>query len=186
MGVSDLHLKSGQSPRLRIDGSLRKVDEQAQPTEQFEKSVLAFLTEHERQQLLQYGSVDFAYQLDHDVRFRIDVFRQESGLSVAARMVPRNVPSFQQLKLPPVVAELANARQGLVLVAGMTGSGKSTTIAALIEEINRTRHEHILTVEDPIEFLFEKHANPRARGRNPGHGADLQKADRGRAGVRTG
>lgn len=154
LGASDLHLKSGHSPRLRIDGTLRKVDEEAQPTEQFERNVLAFLTEHERQQLLQHGSVDFAYELGHDVRFRINVFRQESGLSVAARVVPRDVPSFEELKLPPVVAELVKARQGLVLVAGMTGSGKSTTLAALIEGINRTRYEHVLTIEDPIEFLF--------------------------------
>ena len=155
MGASDMHLKSGQAPRLRINGALKRVDREAAPTELFEARVLAFLTDDERQTLLRNGSVDFAYDLDGEVRFRMNVFRQESGISMVARVVPRHIPSFDDLRLPPIVESLAEVKQGLVLVSGMTGSGKSTTIAAMIQKINETRQEHILTIEDPIEFLFE-------------------------------
>ena len=154
MGASDLHLKSGCAPRLRIDGKLRRIDQVPVPTEKFESRVLALLTEEQRQGLLEGGSVDLAYDLDEGVRFRLNVYRQDSGLSVAARIVPRNIPSIEQLRLPSVLTRIANVEQGLVLVAGVTGSGKSTTLAALLEHINNTRHEHILTIEDPIEYLF--------------------------------
>jgi twitching motility protein PilT len=153
MKASDLHLKSGYAPRLRIDGGLRRIDRAAAPTEQFEARVLDFLTAEERQTLLESGSVDLAYDLE-DVRFRLNVYCQDSGLSVAARIVPREIPSIEQLRLPPVLARIADAQQGLVLVSGVTGSGKSTTLAAMLEYINNTRHDHILTIEDPIEFLF--------------------------------
>jgi twitching motility protein PilT len=146
-GASDLHLKSGQTPCLRIDGRLRKLDTVARPSQQFEEGILAFLTEAERQRLLAEGSVDLAYELDGQARFRINIFRQESGISLAARIVPRRIPSFGELHLPPVIATIADLRQGLVLVSGATGSGKSTTIAAVLEHINCTRHE-------PIEFLY--------------------------------
>lgn len=155
LGASDLHLKSGQPPRLRIGGKLRRVDREPAPTAEFEARILGFLTDEQRARLLAVGAVDFAYDLDGEVRFRINVYRQESGISLAARIVPRSIPSFDQLHLPPIVAELAGARRGLILVAGTTGSGKSTTLAAIVQRINETRHEHILTIEDPIEFLFE-------------------------------
>ncbi len=153
MGASDLHLKSGESARLRIGGELRAVASEPAPTEQFEARVFAFLSEDERRKLVDDGSVDFTYDLDGQTRFRFNVYRQESGISLAARVVPRKIPSFEELHLPPVVSRIADNRQGLVLVAGTTGSGKSTTIAAIIERINHTRHQHIITIEDPIEFL---------------------------------
>ncbi len=155
LGASDLHLKSGESPRLRINGKLRKVDEEPAPTEEFESRVFNFLTAEERQRLITDGSVDLAYDLNEQTRFRINVYRQDAGISIAARVVPRQIPSLDDLHLPPVVAEIADARQGLVLVAGMTGSGKSTTIASMLERVNTSRHEHIVTIEDPIEFLYE-------------------------------
>ena len=153
-GASDLHLKSGQTPCLRIDGKLRRFDGVARPSDEFEAGILAFLTEEERQRLLAEGSVDLAYELDGAARFRVNIYRQESGLSLAARVVPRRIPSFDELHLPPVIATIAELRQGLVLLSGATGSGKSTTIAAVLEHINCTRHEHIVTIEDPIEFLY--------------------------------
>jgi len=155
MGASDLHLKSGESPRLRINGKLRKVEEEPDPTEEFESRVFNFLTEDERQCLIANGSVDLAYDLDQQTRFRINVYRQDAGISIAARVVPRQIPTFEQLHLPPVVSDIADARQGLVLVSGMTGSGKSTTLASMLEQINSTRQDHIVTIEDPIEFLYE-------------------------------
>lgn len=154
-GASDLHIKAGQSPRVRIGGKLRKVEREAAPTEEFEARALSLLSEEERQTLVRNGSVDFAYDLAGEARFRINVYRQETGLSVAARLVPREIPSFDDLNLPPIVAKAAELRRGLVLVAGTTGSGKSSTIAALLERINNTRHDHIVTIEDPIEFLYE-------------------------------
>jgi twitching motility protein PilT len=99
------------------------------------------------------GSVDFAYELDGQERFRINVFKQESGVSVAARIVPRRIPSFDELHLPTIVSKIADFRDGLVLVSGTTGCGKSTTIAAILEHINQTRQAHVITIEDPIEFL---------------------------------
>lgn len=154
-GASDLHLKSGESPRLRINGTLRKVEEEAKPTEEFEANVFNFLTQDERRRLIAEGSVDLAYDLDQDTRFRINVYRQDSGISIAARVVPRRIPSLEDLHLPDVLSDIVEGRQGLVLVSGMTGSGKSTTIASMLEMINQSRHEHIVTMEDPIEFLYE-------------------------------
>ena len=153
MGASDLHLKSGESARLRIGGQLRMVAEEPAPTEEFEARVFRFLTDEERRQLVVDGSVDFAYDLDDRTRFRVNVYRQEAGISVAARVVPRSIPSFDDLHLPAVVAKIADNPRGLILVSGTTGSGKSTTIAAILERINQTRNEHIVTIEDPIEFL---------------------------------
>jgi twitching motility protein PilT len=152
-GASDLHVKSGQPPRLRIDGELRKVDREPVPSELFEARVFSLLDEKERRRLLVEGSVDLAYELG-DIRFRINVYRQESGISAAARVVPRQIPSFADLHLPPIVAKVAGIEQGLILVSGVTGSGKSTTIAAMLEHINNIRHKHIVTIEDPIEFLY--------------------------------
>lgn len=151
-GASDLHIKSGQPPRVRISGQLRKVEREPAPPELFEARVFAFLSEPDRQRLVSEGSVDLAYDLD-DVRFRLNVYKQESGISIAARVVPRRIPGFDELRLPPVVAKIAEAEQGLVLVSGITGSGKSTTIAAMLEQINVTQHKHIVTIEEPIEFL---------------------------------
>lgn len=153
-GASDLHLKAGQSPRVRIGGQLRKVEREAAPSEEFEARVLSLMSEQERQELVRDGSVDFAYDLG-EARFRVNVYRQETGLSLAARLVPREIPTFDDLNLPPSIAKAAELRRGLVLVAGTTGSGKSSTIAALLERINNTRHDHIITIEDPIEFLYD-------------------------------
>ena len=152
---SDLHLKAGSPARIRVDGALRVVQEEPLPSEQFEEEVFRILSEDQREQLLREGAVDLAYDLDGSDRFRINVYRQQVGISVAARRVVRAIPSVQELHLPAVITKIAENRQGLVLVAGITGSGKSTTIAAMLEHINRTRSAHIVTIEDPIEYLYE-------------------------------
>lgn len=153
-GASDLHLKSGQAPRVRISGKLRTVEREPAPAEVFEERVFAFLSETDRQRLVREGSVDLAYDLE-DVRFRLNVYRQDSGISVAARVVPRQIPTFDELHLPPIVAKIAEVEQGLILVSGVTGSGKSTTIASMLEQINSTQYKHIVTIEEPIEFLYQ-------------------------------
>ena len=152
-GASDLHAKSGQPPRVRINGVLRTVDREPAPAELFESRILAFLNESDRQRLLSSGSVDLAYDMD-DMRFRLNIYKQESGISLAARVVPRQIPSFAELHLPPIVSKIAEYEQGLILVSGITGSGKSTTIAAMLEQINNTQAKHIITIEEPIEFLY--------------------------------
>jgi len=101
------------------------------------------------------GSIDFAYQLPNEDRFRVNVYRQRGMTSAAIRRVPKDIKTFKELNLPESLASLADLQQGLILLAGITGSGKSTTIAALLEQINRTRPCHIMTLEDPIEFLFD-------------------------------
>ncbi|MGD0384184.1 MAG: ATPase, T2SS/T4P/T4SS family [Thermoguttaceae bacterium] len=153
LNASDIHLKSGQRMRMRIGGTLRIVERRPMPAEEFDARVFNFLSAEERHKIIANGSVDFAYELDSGERFRINVYKQESGISVSARIVPRRIPSFEELHLPPIVAKIADFNDGLVLVSGTTGSGKSTTIAAMLEHINLTRQAHIITIEDPIEFL---------------------------------
>jgi twitching motility protein PilT len=153
LGASDIHVKSGQRTRMRIGGTLRIVERKPMPAEEFEARVFNFLSAEERRKIVVHGSADFAYELDSGERFRINVYRQESGISISARIVPRRIPSFDELHLPPIVARIADYNDGLVLVSGTTGSGKSTTIAAVLEHINLTRQAHIITIEDPIEFL---------------------------------
>ena len=154
LGASDLHLKTGAKPRVRVGGVLRTLDVDALPTEEFEQKLFEFLTPEQQQRLMQDGSVDLAYEVPGSDRFRINIFRQESGLSVAARRVTRDIPSIEALHLPPIIKEIAKSQQGLVLVAGVKGCGKSTTIASMIEYINQTRADHIVTIEDPIDYLF--------------------------------
>ncbi len=136
MGASDIHLKADSAPRLRIGGKLRTVNAVTRPNEEFEARVFSYMSEEERHTLITKGSVDFSYDLDGQSRFRINVFKQDSGISVAARVVPRRIPSFEELHLPPIVSKISENNDGLVLVSGTTGSGKSTTIAAMLEHIN--------------------------------------------------
>jgi twitching motility protein PilT len=154
LGASDLHLKTGARPRVRIGGTLRTLDLHILPNEEFEQRLFEFLSPEQQKRLMEEGSVDLAYDVPGSDRFRINIFRQESGLSVAARRVTRKIPSFEDLHLPPIIEKIAENQQGLVLLAGVTGSGKSTTIAAMIEHINQTCADHIVTIEDPIEYLF--------------------------------
>ncbi len=154
LGASDLHLKADAVPRIRVGGEVHTLGSQALAREQVEQLALELLTPEQREQYRRSGSVDLAYELGGSDRFRINVFRQRGLTSLAARRVSRNIPDFQSLHLPPVVERLSELRQGLVLVTGVTGSGKSTTIAAMVEHINRTRPCHIVTIEDPIEYLY--------------------------------
>ncbi|MCH7595834.1 MAG: PilT/PilU family type 4a pilus ATPase [Planctomycetes bacterium] len=153
--ASDLHMKAGTPPKFRLNGTIRNIDGTVLSNEQIESMIFEIMGEENISDYRDRGSVDFAYQLSGADRYRINVFRQRGQTSIAARRVPREILSFKQLNLPESLANLAGLHQGLVLVTGITGSGKSTTIAAMLEEINRTRACHIMTLEDPIEFLYQ-------------------------------
>lgn len=153
--ASDLHLKVGQHPKLRIKGQLKDTTGEELTREKMEQLVFELLNPHQKEIFLKTGTFDFAYEFDDENRFRVDIFRQRGAISLSARRVDADVPPFETLNLPVILKEICAVRQGLVLVVGPTGCGKSTTIASMINYINSIRSCHIVTVEDPIEFLFK-------------------------------
>jgi twitching motility protein PilT len=153
-GASDLHLSAGTRPRWRIDGDVRELAEAAPLAEDdVNRMFQKILTPEQAEELSRKGELDFAYSLAGAGRFRVNVYRQVRGTSAAMRLIPEKVPPLEGLGLPPVLANLADLHNGLVLVTGATGSGKSTTLAAIVDRIRRTRRCHILTLEDPVEFV---------------------------------
>jgi len=157
LGASDVHVKAGAPPRFRLGGDIRKAQEPPLSSEQIDEMVFEILTPAQRQHFLEHGAVDFAHDLEGADRFRVNVFRQRGHTSIAARRVVRQIRGFEELGVPEILKTISEAEQGLVLLAGITGSGKSTTIAAMLDYINRGRPVHIVTLEDPIEYLFEDH-----------------------------
>jgi twitching motility protein PilT len=161
LGASDIHLKIAQPAILRRDGSLGPMDGAPALTEDDLRSVLERVTEiapHKLSGFEDTGDLDIAYQSEDLPRFRVNAFRQRGATSFAFRVIPKHVPSFEQLSLPPGVQKLAEEHRGLVLVTGATGSGKTTTLAAMIDYMNRTRRQHIVTIEDPIEIIHPDHS----------------------------
>ncbi len=153
-GASDLHLTVGTPPQLRIDGKLAKIEGYDLLTpEDTKKLAYSIMNEKQRQRFEEKSELDLSFGIEQLSRFRANVFVQRGNVAMALRQIPFKIRSFDELGVPKVVAELANLPRGLVLVCGPTGSGKSTTLAALIDKINRERHDHIITVEDPIEYL---------------------------------
>jgi twitching motility protein PilT len=156
LGATDVHLKIGQPPVVRRDGELGAMpeaepltgDDLARAVDIVGASVPSRLEEFRHS-----GDLDVAYQSDGLPRFRVNAFRQRGAISFAFRVIPKNVPNFADLSLPPGVQRLADEHRGLVLVTGATGSGKTTTLAAMVGHVNRTRRQHIVTIEDPIEIL---------------------------------
>ena len=156
LGASDIHLKVDQPPMLRLDGSIAPLAECPPLNEQNLLAALEAVTRVAPERLRQFhdcGDLDLAYTAEGLPRFRVNAFRQRGAISFAFRVIPRDVPSFEQLSMPPGVARLATEHRGLILVTGATGSGKTTTLASMIDHINRTRSQHIVTIEDPIEIL---------------------------------
>jgi twitching motility protein PilT len=152
--ASDLHLTAGSEPVIRVRGQLERLDGTEKLTPDVVRDLVYRILSTEQQKLLETRrSVDLSYSLPTVARFRVNVFFQRATLGAAFRMIPTQIKSLDELGLPPHLSMLAEQPRGLVLVTGPTGSGKSTTLATLIDQINRTRHEHILTIEDPIEFL---------------------------------
>jgi twitching motility protein PilT len=154
--ASDLHLKVGQPLKLRVFGDLKNTTGEIMTAEKIEQLVFELLSPPQKEFFLEHGTIDFAYEIGSEDRFRINIFRQRGFISLAARRVNSKVPPFEELHLPKTVLEkISDTSQGLVLVVGPTGCGKSTTIAAMIDYINRTRPCHIITIEDPIEYTFK-------------------------------
>ena len=152
--ASDLHLKVGQPPKLRLYGALKNTTGEVLTEERVEELTFAILRPAQKETFLSQGTLDFAYELGED-RFRINLFRQRGHVSMAARRVNSVILPFEDLHLPPVLEKVADGAQGLVLVVGPTGCGKTTTIASMVDFINRRHSCHIVTIEDPIEYLFK-------------------------------
>ncbi len=155
-GASDVHISFGRPPFFRIDGKLAPVGEKP-----IDAQELAVMMEHLLSQNKQHGEilktsrqVDFSYALEGGLRFRVNVFYHVGQLSAALRLIPSTIQTVNDLNLPPQILQFAEFKQGFVLVVGPAGHGKSTTLAALIEYVNQNRREHIITIEDPIEYLF--------------------------------
>lgn len=152
--ASDLHLKVGQPPKLRLNEGIRSTTAEALTEEKIEKLVFEILNEKQKQFLMETGNLDFAYEVSQTDRFRVNVFRQRSKISLTARRITSLIPPFESLHLPSVVKDIADkSYEGLILVTGPAGCGKSTTIASMIDHINQTRSCHIITIEDPLEFV---------------------------------
>ncbi len=152
-GASDLHLSAGMSPLLRIDGDIRPLDGPPLTASDVRAMVRAVMGEERRRAFDGSAEMDFACTLPDGARFRVNAYRQHRGPAVAFRAIPSEVPGMSELDMGPVYRDMAMAPRGLVLVTGPTGSGKSTTLAAMIDFINETRAGHVLTIEDPIEFV---------------------------------
>ncbi len=152
MGASDLHVKAGRAPTVRVDGTLESLAAAPLTAEQCAEVANELLPEWRREAFAQRGEMDFAHEVDGIGRFRVNVFRQQGNVSIAIRYVVPEVPTIEQLGLPPIVSRLATQHDGLILVTGSTGSGKSTTLASMIAQINHTRDAHIVTIEDPVEY----------------------------------
>jgi twitching motility protein PilT len=152
--ASDLHLKTDSPPHVRTGSALRPMKEPPLSAGQLDEMIRSLLSDEQLDEYRHNGGVDLAYEVPGGDRFRINIFRQRGRQSLAARRVTKDIQNFEQLNLPPELVETLQEQQGLVLVSGPTGSGKSTTIAAMLQHINKTRRCHIITIEDPIEYLY--------------------------------
>ncbi len=154
--ASDLHISVGHPPVLRIHGRLVPLIKRKKfSPEDSQGLAFALMTEEQKEKFLQSKSLDFSYTFEDRARFRINIFFQRGVVSSALRLVPSKIPTIEELNLPLILHQFAKAAQGFVLVTGPSSHGKSTTLAALIDEINHQRTDHIITIEDPIEYIFE-------------------------------
>lgn len=155
-GASDLHISVGHPPILRIEGKLIPLIKKEKISFSDAKNLaFALLTEDQKRKFLRKKSIDFSYNFEGRGRFRSNVFFQRGNISVALRLIPAEIPTIEELNLPPILHEFTRYSQGFVLVTGPSSHGKSTTLATLIDEINHSRADHIITIEDPIEYVFE-------------------------------
>jgi twitching motility protein PilT len=154
VGASDLHLTVGAPPTIRLRGEMRVIDGYAVLTAtQVRQALYGVMTERQRKTFEENLELDFAYSVPGHARFRVNVFQQRQSLGAVMRAIPWEIKSLESLNMPAVIGRFADLKRGLVLVTGPTGSGKSTTLAAIIDKVNRSRRGHIMTIEDPIEFL---------------------------------
>ncbi len=153
--ASDLHLSAGSKPKIRIHGELLDMDHPELTNEELRSLLFEIATEEQQKAFLARRDLDFAYEIPGVARFRANYFDQKRGMGAVFRVIPTNILSVEDLGLPPQILKLTQLSRGLVLVTGPTGSGKSTTLAAIIDYINTHRKDHILTIEDPVEFVHE-------------------------------
>ena len=156
-GASDLHLTVGTTPQFRIDGNLFPVRSEPLKNEDVTDLIYSVLNEKQKKRFEETGELDLSFRWKGGIRFRANVFRQQGAIASAIRQIPSAVPPLEDLGMPKVVEEVLEKPNGLILVTGPTGSGKSTTLAAMIDFVNKNKHLHILTIEDPIEFVH-RHA----------------------------
>jgi twitching motility protein PilT len=169
LGASDLHVVAGSQPVLRIRGDMERVKYKVLDDDELTSMLYEITPEEKVKVFEETGDIDFAYELPGLARFRANFFRQLNGIGAVFRLIPSNIMTADQLGLPPVITQLAMLHKGLVLVTGPTGSGKSTTLAAIVDYANRHRKDHIITVEDPVEFVHLSHGcivNHREVGRH--------------------
>ncbi|MBA4119204.1 MAG: twitching motility protein PilT [Isosphaera sp.] len=155
LGASDLIMKAGTVPKLRIRGSLKPLDTAPLTQDEFVQIAKQILSEELWEDLKTYGSADFAYDYDETTRFRVNLFQAKGRLAMAARLITSNIRRFEDLYLPASMSQIAMQPQGIVLLSGVTGSGKSTTIASMLDYVNERKPVHIVTIEDPIEYVFQ-------------------------------
>lgn len=153
--ASDLHLSAGMPPMIRVDGDLRKINLPPLEHKDVIKTVYDIMTDGQRKAFEANLETDFSFEMHHLARFRVNAFNQSRGAAAVFRTIPSDILTIEDLRLPPVFTQMASFPKGLVLVTGPTGSGKSTTLSAMIDYINKHRYDHILTVEDPIEFVHQ-------------------------------
>jgi twitching motility protein PilT len=154
-GSSDLHLSAGGPPRVRVDGDLVATEHPSLDAAGVQALVESIMTPEQRERFHAEHELDFSWAIGDAGRFRVNVFMQGRGPGAVLRTIPTIIPSFESLQLPPILAELCKRERGLVLVTGPTGSGKSTTLAAMVDMVNETWDAHILTIEDPVEFVHQ-------------------------------
>jgi twitching motility protein PilT len=154
-GASDLHLAAGSQPILRVRGELERIKFPALENDNLKKMLYEIAPEFKIKVFEETGDVDFGYEIPGKARYRANFFNQKNGAAAVFRQIPSKVLTAEQLGLPPIMKKFAGLKKGLVLVTGPTGSGKSTTLAAIVDYANRTRKDHIITVEDPIEFVHQ-------------------------------
>jgi twitching motility protein PilT len=155
MEGSDLHITTNTPPQVRVHGHLMRLEGAALAPSETKQLAYSVLTDAQKKRFEETLELDFSFGIKGLARFRVNMFNQRGAVGAVYRLIPERIRSFQELSLPPVLATLAERPRGLVLVTGPTGSGKSTTLAAMIDKINKERHDHILTIEDPIEFVHQ-------------------------------
>jgi twitching motility protein PilT len=155
MEGSDLHITTNTPPQVRVHGHLTRLEGAALAPSETMQLAYSVLTDAQKKRFEETLELDFSFGIKGLARFRVNMFNQRGAVGAVYRLIPERIRSFQELSLPPVLATLAERPRGLVLVTGPTGSGKSTTLAAMIDKINKERHDHILTIEDPIEFVHQ-------------------------------
>lgn len=156
MGASDLHISVGHPPMLRISGGITPLPEKKKFSAQdVEGLAFVLMNKEQGERFRKEKEIDFSFNFENEARFRINIFFQRGDISVALRLIPNKIKTLEELNLPPILHTFAKATQGFILVTGPSSHGKSTTLAALIDEINNTRADHIITIEDPIEYIFK-------------------------------